>query len=125
MKPLTTIYFVVMLLVSVNYVFAHPPKDMELNYSTQDHLLKVKVLHFVKSPAKHYIDKITIALNGEEIISQKFKMQGSDGEQEVVYTIVDAKEGDKISVTAFCNISGKRQKTLDVISIEEIEPEEE
>ncbi len=125
MKLFTTIYFVLILLVSVNYVFAHPPKGIELDYNAQDHLLNVKVSHLVKSPAKHYIDKITVELNGEEIISQKFSMQSSEKLQEVIYLIIDAKEGDEITVTAYCNISGKKKETIDVVFKKEIEAEGE
>jgi desulfoferrodoxin (superoxide reductase-like protein) len=59
-----------------------------------------------------------VELNGKEIIQQLFKRQTDGQEQKVMYVIVDAKEGDKITVTAYCNIAGKKNQTLDV-TIEE------
>lgn len=100
---------------------AHPPKDVTLNFNTEDHVLTVAVAHSVNNRAKHFIYRIVVELNGQEIIQQNFKSQTSDEGQEVQYVIVDAKEGDEIAVTAFCNISGKKKKSLGITLKENID----
>jgi len=106
-------------------VFAHPPKGIELVFESNTKVLRVNISHFVDDPAKHYIEKVVVELNGEEIITQTFKMQTDKQTQEIMYVVVGAQEGDKIAVTAYCNISGKKKETMDVILLEKPEVEEE
>jgi hypothetical protein len=51
-------------------------------------------------------------VNGEEIIKQEFKYQYDEDTQLTLYQIHDAREGDEISVTAYCSISGKKEATI-------------
>ena len=114
MKRLIFMYFVLALLFSTSPVLAHPSKSMVLDFSLQEHTLRVRIAHEVKKPLKHYIDKIVVELNGKEIIEQKFKSQISKEGQEAVYMIIDAKPGDKITVIAYCNVSGKKKQTVKI-----------
>lgn len=106
-------------------VFAHPPKGIDLVFEPNTKVLKVNIHHFVDDPSRHYIEKVVVKLNEEEIITQTFKMQKDKKTQEIMYVVIDAHEGDKIEVTAYCNISGKKSGTLDVISLEKPGVEEE
>lgn len=114
MKHFLPILMLTIMLVASS-LFAHPPKDVMLDFISEDHVLTVVVPHSVNNRAKHYIYRIVVELNGKEIIQQNFKSQTNEEEQKVQYVIVDAKEGDKITVTAFCNISGKKKEILDVV----------
>lgn len=93
-------------------LMAHSPKTPELVYDADAGILNVSITHSVNDAAKHYVNKVVVELNGKKIIEQKFRSQTDEEEQQVVYSIIDAKEGDKISVTAFCNISGKKKSEL-------------
>ena len=120
-----TILFLVLLALIVPVTMqAHPPKDIvaEFDYETKE--LTVTISHFVDDPVRHYIDKIVVELNDGEIITQKLKVQETKGEQKALYMVTDAAEGDKISVTAYCSIAGKKKITIDVIAQEEEQGEE-
>jgi desulfoferrodoxin (superoxide reductase-like protein) len=93
---------------------AHSPKSPELEYDIETGVLNVSITHSVNNASRHYVNKVVVELNGKKIIEQKFKSQINEEEQQVVYSIIDAKVGDKISVTAFCNISGKKKGELTI-----------
>jgi YbbR domain-containing protein len=92
--------------------WATPPDSIGLSIDST-HFLTVDVHHPVKQlGTAHYINQITVALNGVNIITQNFKSQSSLEWQEAYYQLIDAKEGDKITVTATCSIFGKLSTTL-------------
>jgi hypothetical protein len=103
--------------------FGHPPSGMTARFDTDEHLLTVTVMHSVKDAAKHYIDEIEVDLNGKQMIKQQFNRQTDMKLQEVVYKVIDARVGDKIKVTADCNISGK--KSLEITVEKKVEEEGE
>ena len=105
-------------------VFAHPPEGIDLVFDPNKKVLRVNIPHVVDDPSKHYIEKVVVELNEEEIITQTFKMQKDKKTQEIMYVVIDAQAGDKIAVTAYCNISGKKKGTLDVLLLEMPEVEE-
>lgn len=121
-----SILFIIIAIICIlaNGSLAHPPDSLKLSIDTTG-ILSVKVHHPVKDQAKHYIHQVTVELNGKEIIKQTFNSQTDKTEQELVYKIIDAKENDKITVTAYCNITGKKKETLTLTRVEEPETEQE
>ena len=93
-------------------VFAHPPKGLEVEYDTDSSILRVEIAHSVNDASKHYVNKVVVEVNGKKVIEQTFRKQIDGETQQVMYKIIDAAEGDKISVTAYCNISGKKKADL-------------
>lgn len=113
MKALVT---ALLLFVAVP-LFAHPPKNVTIQYDGDTQILSAVIEHSVKDASKHYVMKVVVEVNGKKQIEQTFKRQ-MDGEQhEVVYKLVDANDGDKVTVIGYCNISGKKKSEL-VISTE-------
>lgn len=104
--------------------FGHPPDGVTAKFDTGELLLTVNVMHGVKDEAKHYVDEIEVEVNGKKMIEQKFGRQTDMKVQEAVYRIIDAKVGDKIKVTAACNITGKKSVELTVEKKVEKEKEE-
>lgn len=98
--------------------FGHAPKALDLAFDVETHLLRVNVSHTVRDAGKHYVNKITVELNGKKIIEQQFRSQEDKERQEAVFKIIDAKVGDEITVTAVCNISGRKEATLEVVKPE-------
>jgi desulfoferrodoxin (superoxide reductase-like protein) len=93
-------------------LFAHPPKNVSLEYDNDTKVLSVMIEHSVKDPSKHYVKEVVVEVNGKKQVEQTFTRQ-ADGEQhDVVYKIIDVDEGDKITVVAYCNISGKKKSEL-------------
>lgn len=105
-------FFIIIALVFVGVALAHAASDVELTFDKETSTLTVLAKHSVKNAADHYIDEITVELNGKKIITQIFKKQTSDNGQEVIYIIIDAKDGDTIEVTTNCNKFGKKKAKL-------------
>ena len=103
---------------------AHPADSLLMNIDANG-LLTIQIYHPVKDPAKHYIHQVIVELNGKEIIKQTFNSQVDKTAQELIYKIIDAKEKDKITVTAYCNITGKKKETLTLTIVEGPETEQE
>lgn len=104
--------FIVALVLLAVPLMAHSPKSLELDYDADTGVLNISITHSVNDASKHYVNKVIVELNGKKIVEQKFRSQTDEEEQQVLYSIIDAKEGDKINVTAYCNISGKKKGEL-------------
>ncbi|MCX7705217.1 MAG: hypothetical protein N2115_03025 [bacterium] len=96
------------------FAYAHPPSDIKINFDPQAKILKATIIHNTNNIEKHYIGEVEIYLNGKEIISQKISKQENAKEQTAMYLISDVKKGDKITVEAYCSISGVLKKTITV-----------
>jgi hypothetical protein len=109
----TILFAVTLLFVGLTAsAWATPPDSIALSIDST-HFLTVEVHHPVKQlGTAHYIGQITVALNGVTIITQNFKSQSSLEWQEAYYQLIDAKEGDKITVTAKCSLFGQLSATL-------------
>lgn len=104
-------FALIVLLLSVS-IIAHSPSLMNASFDYKTKILKVTVKHPVKDIEEHYIEKITVELNGRLIIQQNFKSQTNKLRQEVSYTIIDAEIEDMIVIKAYCNISGRKSFTI-------------
>ncbi len=113
----TNILITILLLVTMKASFSHPPESIIAEYDTTTKILQVTVNHLVKNPANHYINKIEIELNREQIIEQKNKKQVDNSFQQYTYTITDAEIDDTLKVTAYCNISGKKSVSIQIKEI--------
>ena len=114
-------YLILALLVMATSLAAHPPKGVDLDFDSDTGVLSVEMMHSVNNASKHYVNKIVVELNGKKIIEQTFRSQLDEEKQQAFYKVIDAKEGDKISVTAYCNISGKKKGELEITAQEDDE----
>jgi|UniRef100_A0A7C6A7S8 hypothetical protein len=122
MKNLSLIGSIIFLLLSLSQTLAHPADSIEISFDSSS-TLTIKIHHPVKKfPSDHYINQVTVKLNDKEIIKQIFKTQTNREWQNVIYTVIDAKPGDKIIVTALCSLFGKMTETL-VLSKPKVESE--
>lgn len=110
MKKAVLVLVVLFALVSV--VWAHPPQDIKITFDPSTKMLTAVIEHNVSDPAKHYIRKVDVSLNGREILTQQISRQDNPATQEVSYLIPDAKAADTLSVEAYCSISGKLEKEI-------------
>jgi hypothetical protein len=110
----TNLIAVAVVSLAVSVCMAHPPDAVTAGFDLETHVLTVGVEHKVKDGGKHFIDGVTVELNGERIIEQKFLSQVDLEGQEVVYRVVDAGVGDEITVTADCSIFGKKSLNIEV-----------
>jgi hypothetical protein len=92
--------------------YAHPPSDIIISYDAKTKILQAVIKHNVNNPESHFIKKVDVGSNGEEIIEHKISRQDNFASQTVSYLIPDAKVGDTISVEGYCSISGKFKKEI-------------
>lgn len=109
-------YFILLILMLLysNGIYAHPPEKISLEFNKETHILKVVMQHPVEDAGKHIVNKITVKMNGNEAVTQKFTVQLNKEKQEAVFLIPGLKSGDKIEVTATCNVFGKKKETFDI-----------
>lgn len=94
--------------------YAHPPSDITITYDYVTKILHAVIAHQVSNPKSHFINKVDVGINGQEIIEHKISRQDNNTDQTVSYFIPDAQIGDVIAVEAYCSISGKLQKEIKV-----------
>jgi len=105
---------VLLAVLAAGSVWAHPPKDVKIEFDPESKMLMVTAPHDTKDATKHFIGAVEVELNGEKIIEQKFKSQVNADMQMAHYWINDAGAGDTLVVTAACNIAGKKKATFEI-----------
>lgn len=88
-------------------VYSHAPSRIDIMPDSTMQYFYVSVEHSVPMPSFHFIDIITVSINGKESVKQTFSSQLNKIEQKGAYFLPNLKQGDKITVTAYCNITGK------------------
>ncbi|MDD5194853.1 MAG: hypothetical protein PHQ96_04145 [Candidatus Omnitrophica bacterium] len=107
-----SVFLVVFALGAVAY--AHPPSDIIITFDANTKILHAVIMHNTSNPLNHYIKKVDVGLNGNEIIEHTISREDNNVSQTVSYLIPDAKEGDVLSVEGYCSISGKLEKEITV-----------
>jgi desulfoferrodoxin (superoxide reductase-like protein) len=69
-------------------------------------MLQAVIVHRVNNPKMHYIKRVDIGLNGQEVATLRFMKQDNNNTQTISYEIPNVKTGDTLSVEAYCSISG-------------------
>jgi len=110
-KNIIFLFLLIMCLFLPTQAFSHPASKVIL--SVEGNILQVTIQHNVGNPQTHYINEITVTLNGKKIITQLFFLQ-TDNTQKVSYTIPSLKSGDTITVEAICSRRGNRKGTITV-----------
>jgi hypothetical protein len=91
---------------------AHPPGFILPRY--EEDTLKVLIIHFSIAPSgSHYIYRVTIDKNGEEILVEDYVDQPRFIFVQYEYP-VEAEVGDELSITAFCSLFGQKTRSITV-----------
>lgn len=90
-------------------LFAHPPGKPEISYNKKTGDLTIEFSHPVKDASKHFIEKIWVYINGNEVEVIAYEEQTSLEEHRVVLNMPNLESGTKIKVKASCNIFGKKK----------------
>jgi len=96
--------------MACSIVKADPAKKVNVTY--QDGILKIEALHKVKDVTRHYIDLITIKVDGKEYKVIKPKKQSSLASEVVEIPLPGKPKGTKIEVTTRCSVFGKKSGSL-------------
>ena len=111
MKWFAAILFV--LVVMCGAALATPPDSIHMTLDPTTHVLTGTIFHPVRSnPSEHFVAKVVVDVNGVVMVTQTFKSQTDTQVQEVSYTLVDVKEGDKVGLTAVCSLYGQLKQVL-------------
>lgn len=95
---------------------AHPPKKVVLNTDLKNKTLKINIAHPVKDTETHFIEKVIITINGQVLEEKTYTKQSTAGNEMIVMTIDEMKQGDKIEVECKCNKMGSSKESIEVKS---------
>jgi len=87
---------------------ADPPKKIDLVCTTESKTLQIDVFHPVNNVEKHFIDVITISINGKEVKKINFSRQSDKKGEKTEVIIPEITSGCKITVRASCNEFGSK-----------------
>lgn len=93
-------------------VQANPPRDIVPEFDSSTKILKIEVVHPVRSVESHFVKKLEIFLDGKLMVVQNFNSQSSKKTQEVFYVLIDALAGSEIVIQAECSIYGSLKKKM-------------
>ncbi len=102
-------------------VSAHPPSSVIPAYDPATGELRVTITHTVPNPDRHYIGNVAVFINGGLVNETAYSFQPSPDIFTYIYPIT-AQPGDKITVTAGCNLAGSGSNELTVGSPGSTEP---
>ncbi len=100
----------IFLLMFGSRAWTTPPSQIELSYNKETEVLTIKVYHPSKSTRAHYIRRIFVYKNDEEIIKEGFPAQEAWGMTNEVK--VPTRSGDQLRVKAVCVNAGSAEETI-------------
>lgn len=109
MKKIAILFTFMLLVMSLT---AHPPKKITLRFDIKTQELDLKVNHSVKDMKDHFIKKITIKVNDNEVYSKSYTKQKDLKADVYRIRLENIKIGDKLELRARCNKWGKKSKKL-------------
>ncbi|MDD4202528.1 MAG: hypothetical protein PHQ52_03585 [Candidatus Omnitrophica bacterium] len=92
--------------------FAHPPKNIILDYNKETGQLDIIAEHNVTNPKVHNIKEIVVKAGDKGYFLEEFPQQSSEASEKLTVNLPDLKKGDEIEVTAKCGVYGKKTVTL-------------
>lgn len=117
---IAVLFFLLLTLICIAPLSAHPASDMDLQYNTLTHQLDVTITHRVANPETHYISQVVIHSDGETR-SFPYSSQPSPESMTYQYTLPPDIRGP-VEVTASCNIGGDITRMLYVTVTATIPP---
>lgn len=110
-KSILTVLFLTLI---TGLLMAHPPKKVTLTYDKGSNNLKIIALHNVSNITNHYVEKITISVDGKKVKELDFKTQTNQQEQDAEVVVPEIKSGSKVTVKATCNRFGSKSETIKI-----------
>lgn len=104
----------VLSLIAFSILNAHPASDVKAVFETETSLLRIDYTHKVSDGSSHFIFDVEVSLNGKKAVKQELWKQETNNGGSLIYKIIDAKPGDKITVFTECNKGGKKSQTVEV-----------
>lgn len=96
------------ILFNVGAAFSHTPAKVELKYEEETRILHVTFEHKVRDAKQHFIYRVRVRLNKQDVIEQKLEIQDDTNGGSLIYKINGAMTGDKIEVRLDCVKGGTK-----------------
>ncbi|MFA5087825.1 MAG: hypothetical protein WC552_02185 [Candidatus Omnitrophota bacterium] len=109
--PLVSMLLSAWMMMYVVKAQATAPSQIFLDYDQDNKMLHVEVKHVSQSPRTHYIRKLVVYQNDQQIHTLHFSSQTSATAQ-VKDVPLEAGPGDNIRVLAVCSEAGRGEGTL-------------
>ena len=93
--------------------YANAPQDVKIEYDSSTQTLAVIITHKSLFPGFHHIKTVEIKKNSAVISTTNYDTQPKEVPFTYTYKVA-ATEGDKLEVTATCNMSGSKTATITV-----------
>ena len=93
--------------------YADAPQDVKLEYDSSAQTLAVTITHKSSFPGFHHIKTVEIKKNAAVISTTNYDTQPDKSPFTYTYKVAAA-AGDKLEVTATCNLSGSKTATITV-----------
>lgn len=93
-------------------LLAHPAGNVTLQYDATTKLVSVGFEHGVKSALDHFIDSVTLKLNGKTIVTQNMSIQETLAGGSYTYKVLNLKKGDSLEAITNCNKGGKKSAKI-------------
>lgn len=91
--------------------YADAPKDVTIKYDSGSQNLSVTITHKSLFPGMHHIKTVEIKKNNNIVSTTNYETQPKEVPFTYTYK-VEVTKGDKLDVTATCNLSGSKTATL-------------
>ncbi len=98
-------FTLIILILQVNILFAHRPSGMDLGYDSNKEALDINIFHNTPNGQLHYIKKVVVYKNNDELKWLSFVEQPDAPGLEAKVSI-KAVSGDTFRVKAYCKNGG-------------------
>jgi hypothetical protein len=98
----------------VAVIKADPPQKVNLSYNADTKKLKVEAVHKVRDVEDHFIDLISISVDGKEVKVVKPKKQTTTASELDEIAVPEIKKGSVVTVKARCNKFGTKSAELKI-----------
>jgi hypothetical protein len=102
---------ILIILLTVPGVSAHPPADLNLSYNLTSGNLSATFTHPVSNPATHYVVNVKISLDGNETPIREYSSQPEKDLFTYEYPL-NVTAGTDIAVSGECNIFGTITRSI-------------
>jgi len=93
--------------------YADAPQDLKIEYDSGAQTLTVTIAHKSSFPGFHHIKTVEIKKNSAVLSTTEYDTQPAESPFTYTYKVAAA-QGDKLEVTATCNLSGSKTATITV-----------
>jgi len=109
-------YIVVLIifLATCPKALAHSPPRIETEFSPINRVLTVTVIHSVRNPEKHYVDRIELKKDGRRVAIKEFESQDNAKTQTAEFALFGIETDDPITIEANCSITGWLEEQVEL-----------